>query len=222
MVTAAARQHPAGTVAKSAPVNFEVVLRLHGAAAAQALVTAVSTPGSASYRHYLTAAQWEARFSPAAAEVNSARSWLASEGFKVGATSRDRITISASGTAAQVEKAFGTTLGNFKVNGHVVRLATHQMSVPAAVAGSVVGALGINQSVATTDAAASRAASTRAASGGSGTFPPALLAFHSGAAVRQVLRANVDHDQAAIRPRLPADRAQPGVRLQAAPVPFRL
>ncbi len=177
MITASARKHPAGAVSKSAPVNFEVVLKLRNAAAAQALVTAVSTPGSASYRHYLTAAQWEARFSPSAAEVSSARSWLASEGFKVGATSRDRITISASGTVAQVEKAFGTTLGNFKVNGHVVRLATQQMSVPASVAGSVVGALGINQNVATTNAAASRAASATAAAGGSGTFPPAPPAF---------------------------------------------
>jgi subtilase family serine protease len=177
VVNATARQHPVGAVSKSAAVNFEVVLKLRNAAAAQALVTAVSTPGRASYRHYLTSAQWEARFSPAAAEVNTARSWLASEGFKVGATSRDRITISASGTVAQVEKAFGTTLGNFKVNGKVVRLATHQMSVPASVAGSVVGALGINQRIATTDAAASRAASTRAAAGGSGTFPPAPAAF---------------------------------------------
>ncbi len=177
VITAAARQHPAGAVAKSAAVNFELVLKLRDAAAAQALVTAVSTPGSASYRHYLTAAQWEARFSPTAAEVSTARSWLASQGFAVGATSRDRITISASGSAAQVEKAFGTTLGMYKVNGHVVRLASQQMSVPSSVAGSVVGALGINQNVATTGAAASRAASARPLASASGTFPPAPPAF---------------------------------------------
>jgi subtilase family serine protease len=183
MITASARKHPAGAVSKSAAVNFEVVLKLRNAAAAQALVTAVSTPGSASYRHYLTAAQWEARFSPTAAEVSNARSWLASEGFKVGATSRDRITISAAGTAAQVEKAFGTSLSNYRVNGKVVRLASKQMSVPASVAGSVVGALGINQTIATTDAAASRAASTRtvatarALAGANGVFPPAPAAF---------------------------------------------
>jgi len=177
MITAAALQHPKGAVAGSAAVDFEVVLKLRNAAAAQALVAAVSTPGSASYRHYLTAAQWEARFSPAAAEVSSVRSWLASEGFKVGATSADRITISASGTAAQVEKAFGTTLGMYKVNGHVVRLASHQMSVPSAVAGSVVGALGINQNVATPAAASSRAVSARPASGGGVVFPPAPAAF---------------------------------------------
>jgi subtilase family serine protease len=192
MVTATARKHPAGAVSKSARVDFEVVLRLRDAAAAQALVTAISTPGSASYRHFLTAAQWEARFSPTAAEVSSARSWLASQGFTVGGTSRDRITIAASGTAAQVEKAFGTKLAKYRVNGRVIRLANRQMSVPASVASTVVGALGINQTVATTDAAASRAsraarasravsasraARARALSGGSGIFPPAPAAF---------------------------------------------
>ena len=226
MITASARKHPAGAVSKSAAVNFEVVLKLRNAAAAQALVTAVSTPGSASYRHYLTAAQWEARFSPAAAEVSSARSWLASEGFKVGATSRDRITISASGTAAQVEKAFGTTLGMYKVNGHVVRLATHQMSVPPSVAGSVVGALGINQNVATTarppaDREPRRAPPARWPAAG-GTSPARAGGLHHGPAVRPVLRAEVHDDAAAVRARLSAHRARPGVRLQAAPVPFGL
>lgn len=195
LITASARKHPAGAVAKSAAVHFEVVLRLRDAAAAQALVTAVSTPGSASYRHYLTAAQWEARFAPAAAEVSRARDWLASQGFTVGATSRDRITVAASGTAAQVEKAFGTRLARYRVNGKVVRLASKQMSVPASMAGTVAGALGINQTVATTDASASqvasasraarasqvasasRAARARAQSGVSGIFPPAPPAF---------------------------------------------
>ena len=142
-VTAAARQHVVGAVAKSAQVDFELVLKLHDASGAASLVRAISSPGSASYRHYLTASQWESRFSPAASEVSSARTWLASEGFTVGPVSKDRITISASGTAAQVEKAFGTTLKNYKLHGRTVRMAASTMSVPASVSGSVAGALGI-------------------------------------------------------------------------------
>jgi subtilase family serine protease len=178
LVTAAARQHPVGAVAKSAPVDFELVLKLRDAAGAQSLVRAVSSPGSASYRHYVTAAQWESRFSPTAGQVSSARQWLASEGFKVGAVSRDRITISASGTAAQVEQAFATGLENYKVNGRTVRLATSEMSVPASVAGSVVGAMGVNQNVATPDDIAQSAASSAAsASDATNPFPPAPAAF---------------------------------------------
>jgi subtilase family serine protease len=173
------RQHVAGGVAKSARVDFKLVLKLRDAAGAQALLKSVSSPGSASYRHYLTAAQWEARFSPAASEVSSARSWLSSAGFKVGAVSKDRITISATGTAAQVESAFDTGLQNYKVHGRTVRLATRVMSVPASVADSIVGAIGINQNIATTNAAAGTAASTKtsASSASTSPFPPAPAAF---------------------------------------------
>jgi subtilase family serine protease len=178
LVTATARQHPVGAVARSARVDFDLVLKLRDAAGAQALVQAVSSPGSASYRHYVTAAQWESRFSPTAAQVSSARQWLASEGFTVGAVSKDRITISASGTAAQVESAFGTGLENYKLDGRTVRLATRQLSVPAAVADSVVGAMGVNENIATPDDIAQSAVrSAASASAATNPFPPAPGAF---------------------------------------------
>jgi subtilase family serine protease len=177
-VTATARKHAVGAVAKSARVSFELVLKLRDASGAKSLVRAISSPGSASYRQYLTASQWESRFSPATKQVSSAREWLASEGFKVGAVSKDRITISASGTAAQVEKAFGTTLKNYKLHGHTVRMAASTMSVPASLSGSVVGALGINQNIATPANASASTASTRASAGAAtNPFPPAPPAF---------------------------------------------
>ncbi len=178
-ITAIGAEAAMGAVAKSAPVDFEVVLKLRDASGAKSLVRAISSPGSASYRHYLTASQWEARFSPTTSEVSSARAWLASEGFTVGAVSKDRITISAAGTAAQVEKAFGTTLNNYKLHGHTVRMAASTLSVPASLSGSVAGALGINQNIATTDAAAGSAARTKAAASSASTnpFPPAPAAF---------------------------------------------
>jgi subtilase family serine protease len=170
----AARHHPAGGIARSARMGFELVLKLRDAAGAQALVRAVSTPGSASYRHYLSTAQWEAKFAPSAAEVSTARTWLRSQGFTIGAVSPDHITISASGTAAQVEQAFGTQLGNYRLHGRVLRLATKDLSLPSSVAGSVSGAMGISQNVATPASAASTAAS-RATAGA--VFPPAPAAF---------------------------------------------
>jgi subtilase family serine protease len=177
VLPAVARQHPAGSVAKSARVGFELVLKLRDPAAAKALVTSVSTPGSANYRHYLTAAQWEGRFSPTAGQVASARGWLRSEGFRVGAVSRDRMTIAASGTAAQVENAFGTGLAKYRVAGHTVRLATRTMSVPAALAGSVAGAMGVNQTVATPAVANQAAATAASKPAAKNPFPPAPPAF---------------------------------------------
>jgi subtilase family serine protease len=177
-VPALARQHPLGAVAKSSRVDFELVLQLRNAKGAQALVKAVSTPGGASYRHYLTASQWESKFSPSLKQVSQARGWLHSEGFKVGAVSKDRITISASGTAGQVEQAFGTRLENYRFQGHTVRFATSKMSVPAAMASSVVGAMGINENIATPASATSANATAAHASASSASpFPPAPAAF---------------------------------------------
>lgn len=48
----------------TSPVDFSVGLALSDAAGAQALERAVSDPASSSYRHYVSPAQWEKRFSP--------------------------------------------------------------------------------------------------------------------------------------------------------------
>jgi subtilase family serine protease len=172
----AARKHFVGSVARSSRVNFDLVLKLRNLRGAEALVKAVSTPGSASYHRYISAGRWEARFSPTAAQVGKARRWLRSQGFKVGAASRDRMTIAASGSAAQVERAFSTGLKRYRLMGHTVRLATRDFTVPAPLAGIVSGAMGINQTVAVT--AASGSPSTRAGSGATGiNYPPPPPAF---------------------------------------------
>jgi subtilase family serine protease len=173
------RQHPVGAVAKSARVDFDLVLRLRDAAGAQALLKAVSTPGSSSYRHYLSTAAWEARFSPTASAVSRARSWLRSQGFTVGTVSKDRITISASGTAAQVEKAFRTGLGYYRVHGRTVRLTTGSASVPRSISASVVGPMGLNQTISMPAIAGAAGAAARVnARAASGVqFPPPPPAF---------------------------------------------
>ena len=148
----AARTHHVGSVSDSSAVSFEVVLNLNDRSGAEALVQSVSTPGSADYRHYLTAAQWEARFSPTQNQVDQVTAWLRSQGFSVGAVAKDRTTIAASGTAAEVESAFGTSLQNYQVGGHTVRMATSDLSVPSSLSGVVAGAMGVNQNIATADA----------------------------------------------------------------------
>lgn len=146
----AARTHHVGSVSNSSVVNFEVVLNLRDQSGAKALVQSISTPGSANYRQDLTASQWEARFSPTQDRVDQVTSWLQSQGFSVGTVSKDRTTIAASGTAAQVESAFGTDLQNYKLAGQTVRMATANLSVPSSLSGIVAGAMGVNQTVAKT------------------------------------------------------------------------
>jgi subtilase family serine protease len=151
------RAKPEGRVAAGSAVSFDLNLSLRDAPGAAALVKAVSTPGSAQYRHFLTQAQWIARFAPTQDAVASAETWLRQQGFSVGAVPADRLFIPASGSATQVERAFSTTLGTYKVSGKDLRLANTALSIPASIAGVVAGVVGVNQSVATNDLSAGAA-----------------------------------------------------------------
>jgi subtilase family serine protease len=153
MTPARERSQPAGSVAAKSTVSFDLLLSLKSAAGAQAFVKDVSTPGSALFHHYLTDARWQARFGPTKAEVTAAESWLRSEGFSVGSVPKDRLFVSAQGTALAVEHAFGVTLGYYKVNGKTVRLANGTLSIPSSLSGVVSGVVGVNQYLATNDLA---------------------------------------------------------------------
>jgi len=172
LTPAAERSHPAGKVPANAKVSFDLLLTLRNAAAAQALVKAVSNPGSKQFHHYLSLATWDARFAPSTAELAKAKSWLRSEGFAVGALPKDKLFVPATGTAADVERAFGVTLGYYTVNGHTVRLANSGLTIPASLSGVVAGAVGVNQYVATTGLAV-QPATTKVAKPNQEPPPPA-------------------------------------------------
>lgn len=161
---AAARAHPSGKVAANSRISFDLTLRLRHAAAARAFVRKVSNPGSAKYHHYLTDAQWEHRYAPSPAQVRTAQAWLRTQGFSVGSVPRTRLYVSAAGTAKQVEKAFSTGLGLYKVRGHTVRLSTKTLSVPTAISGTVAGVVGVNEYLNTTSLARSSSNVARKAS----------------------------------------------------------
>ena len=219
VVSAKARQRPVGAVARSARVDFALVLKLRNAAAAAALVRAVSTPGSPSYRHYLTTAQWESRFSPAASQVASARKLAAQRGLQ----GRQRVQgphhrLRVGYRRARWSGRSGPSWRISELNGRTVRLATKELSVPASLGRSVIGAMGVNQNVATPDAAARH----REPGDRHEPVPAGPGRVHHFSAVRHLLRAEVATVTPAVRARLPGQGALPGVRLQARPVPLGL
>ncbi|MDQ6605148.1 MAG: S53 family peptidase [Actinomycetota bacterium] len=166
---AAATTPHAGSVSPGSRIDFEVQLRPSDLSGAQALAKAVSTPGSASYRKFLTPAQWERRFSPTAGQVTEVSRFLKGGGFNVGKVSADRMAIDASGTAGQIERAFSTSLSYHRVQGAKLRLNDRALSVPRALSGIVAGVTGIDQTLArpfsTTDNSAPSAS-------GAGSAPP--------------------------------------------------
>lgn len=147
---AASRTPRTGAVAGDAPADFAITLKLPDQAGAEAFAQAVSTPGSSSYHQYLTPAQWEARFAPSSSAVASVVSYLKANGFTVGDVPADRMSVPASGTVAQVEKTFATSLSYHSVQGQSVQLADQPLAVSASVADVVAGVTGVNETLAHT------------------------------------------------------------------------
>lgn len=137
-----------GATPAATQIDFSVGLQLRDPAGAVALQRAVSDPAGADYRHFLTPAEWESRFSPAQSTVDAVTSWLRSAGISVDAVTPDRLTVQASASAATIERAFATTLGQYSYLGRPRRLTSGPLTVPADLASSISGVRGIDQSVA--------------------------------------------------------------------------
>ncbi len=134
--------HP---VPPTTTVHADVVLKPRDAVALGAFDTAVSTPGSPSFRHYLDPGQFAAEFGPSAPTIASARAWLAGRGLRVGPTSGDGLIVPVSGSAAQIETAFALGLEQYRVpTGQVVQAPDAAPLVPSALAGDLDGITGLD------------------------------------------------------------------------------
>lgn len=141
---------PANKVASTTPdsrIQFSVYLKLRDQAGAQADATAVSNPASSSYRHYLTPAQVRARYAATDATVRSVQHWLSSAGFTVGTTASNNAFVTASGTAAQIQRAFSVQLNEYSVRGQHRRAVSANLTLPSSILPSVVSVNGLSQSL---------------------------------------------------------------------------
>ncbi|MDR2997137.1 MAG: hypothetical protein LBU78_03350, partial [Microbacterium sp.] len=114
-----------------------------GLSALQSFATSVSTPGSAAYRHFLTAAQYHARFDATSSTVNEVTSWLTGAGMKASVDPRHRF-VDASGGVGAANKAFGVTLSRYTHDGETVQAPSGAARVPASLTGAVIAVSGLD------------------------------------------------------------------------------
>ncbi len=108
-------------------------------------VSAVSTPGSPEYHHYLSASEFAARYGPSAGEVAQVSSALRNEGLTVGTPQQGSILLPVGGTAADVSASFATPLEQVQAPDHAQAVVnTSSPSVPSSVSGLVTGLVGLD------------------------------------------------------------------------------
>jgi subtilase family serine protease len=143
-------QAPAGarTVAAlsgSKALHVTVALKPRDPAALQSYATAVATPGSDAFRHYLSVAAFRSRFAPTDAQIASVRSALSAEGLKPSAASANGLEINIAGNAAQLSRAFSVSFDSVRLaSGRVAYANTTAPAMPATVAPLVQGVLGLD------------------------------------------------------------------------------
>jgi len=98
------------------------------------LLNVQQDPASPQYRHWLTPEAFAARFGIADQDIAMTQAWLTEQGFHLGRVSRARDRITFSGTAAQVQSAFGTPLHHYVVQGERHFAPSSDLTLPAELA----------------------------------------------------------------------------------------
>ena len=127
-------------------VNIRVYLGWRDPAGVAKVAHDVSTPGSSSYRQFLTSAQFRQRFAPSQSDVTTVQRFLKEAGFTVVLTPTNNHFVAAEGTVAQAQSAFATTLGEYTAFGQTLRAPESALSVPASLGFVVQGVTGLDQS----------------------------------------------------------------------------
>ncbi len=101
-------------------------------------------PKSPNYHKWLTPETFADRFGLSQTDIQQIVSWLTSQGFTQISPSRGRNWISFTGTASQVESAFGTEIRRYNVKGVVHYANATPPNIPAALSGVVTGFRGLH------------------------------------------------------------------------------
>ena len=87
--------------------------------ALQELLAAQQNAASPLYHQWLTPETFATSFGAADEDIATTESWLISRGFRIDGVARSRDRITFSGTAAQVQAAFGTELRHYRAEGEL-------------------------------------------------------------------------------------------------------
>ena len=105
---------PVGRLAANQMMSLDVVLPLRDKAGLDAFVADVTNPSSPSFHHYLTPAQFTARFGPTQTDYDTVVRYLSQYGLSITGGSRDRMDVQVRGPVSAVEAAFNVKMGTYQ------------------------------------------------------------------------------------------------------------
>src|SRR5260370_39547147 len=96
----------------STSIAVTLALRLRSPNEAEALMTALHTPGNSQFHRFLTASEFAARFGPSKADMAKVISQLAT--YKLTGRQTSTTTLKVLGSPADMERAFAVSLHSYR------------------------------------------------------------------------------------------------------------
>jgi subtilase family serine protease len=110
----------------------------------QRLLAELQDPSSPNFHHYLTAAQWNSRFSPSAEDEQAVVDWLTNNGIAITHRWANRLTVDAEAPAGVLERAFAVKINHYQVGDEIVYSNDSDPVIPAQLADIVLYLGGLN------------------------------------------------------------------------------
>jgi kumamolisin len=137
-----------GALASATKLQVTVTLQPSDPAGLAAMADAVSTPGNSLFRHYLSTAQFAARFGPTPSAVAAVDAALTAGGLRPGPLTANHLALQVTATAAQLAGAFQTGFATYHLaDGRTAYANTSAPLLPATVAPLVQGVIGLDDLV---------------------------------------------------------------------------
>jgi subtilase family serine protease len=133
-----------GQASPTAPVRVLISLRHRNGAGLQRFITQVSNPSSADYGHYLTPAQFTARYAPSASTVKAIEEYLTGFGLRVQSVPANRAYVYVTGSVSQAQRAFATTIKAYRLSGARLQAPARTPSLPTRLARLATAVEGLN------------------------------------------------------------------------------
>jgi alpha-tubulin suppressor-like RCC1 family protein len=102
-----------GPVPPNTTIDFAIGLAMNNPAGLEAIADQAANPHSPTYGQFLTDADIMATYAPSAADYQAITQFAQAKGFSVFKTYPNRLLLSLSGTAAQIEQAFFVNLNTY-------------------------------------------------------------------------------------------------------------
>lgn len=125
------------------PLHIVLALQLRNRDELQSRLQHIHTRGDAQYQHFLSGAEFTARYAPSAVQAQAVADFLRAAGFANVAIAPNRLLVSGDAGAGLVQRAFNTRLAGFERDGHALYANLRDAQVPAALGGVVAAVLGL-------------------------------------------------------------------------------